>query len=61
MALHQIQGQVMTYAMWGIAVGMALMFSASFYRYRHQTAVVLNHDASAKQRAHDRLREHYGF
>jgi hypothetical protein len=26
----------MTYAMWGIVIGMALMFGVSFYRYKHR-------------------------
>ena len=30
------EGYDMTYAMWGIVIGMALMFGVSLYRYKHE-------------------------
>jgi hypothetical protein len=47
-------------AMWGIVLGMGLMFGASLYRYTHQP-VRLARATSARQRTQDRLREHYGL
>ena len=55
------EGYDMTYAMWGILIGMALMFGVSLYRYKHQIVREQHPRGSAKQRAHDRLRERYGL
>jgi hypothetical protein len=54
------KGIDMTAAMWGIVLGMGLMFGASLYRYTHQP-VRLARATSARQRTQDRLREHYGL
>jgi uncharacterized membrane-anchored protein YhcB (DUF1043 family) len=51
----------MTYAMWGIVIGMALMFGVSFYRYKHRAVHEQQPLGSPRQRAQDRLRERYGL
>jgi hypothetical protein len=51
----------MTYAMWGIAIGMALMFGVSLYRYSQPPARESHARRAASQREWDRLRERYGL
>ncbi|AIP34958.1 hypothetical protein DR64_7898 [Paraburkholderia xenovorans LB400] len=51
----------MTYAMWGILMGMALIFGVSFYRYGHPLEPGQRLYRSTGEREHDRLRERYGL
>ncbi len=51
----------MTYAMWGILAGMALMFGVSFYRYAQPVEPGERSHRSAEALNQDRLRERYGL
>ncbi|CAG4910000.1 hypothetical protein R52603_03784 [Paraburkholderia saeva] len=51
----------MTYAMWGILIGMALIFCVSFYRYGHPPEHGQHPRQSTGTREQDRLRERYGL
>jgi len=51
----------MTYAMWGIVVGMALMFGVSLYRYSQPPVREPHAREAARQREWDGLRERYGL
>ncbi|KAA0997549.1 hypothetical protein FVF58_48625 [Paraburkholderia panacisoli] len=49
----------MTYAMWGILIGMALIFGVSFYRCGHPIEQGQRPCQSTGKRERDRLRERY--
>ncbi len=57
----------MTHAMWGIVIGMALIFSVSLQRYQYRIArahahkQALESDSASKQEVHDALRDRYGL
>lgn len=55
------KGRVMTYEMWGIAIGMALMFGFSLKRYLQNAVHESQSDRSTKQRLLRKLRERYGL
>ncbi|AMV44587.1 hypothetical protein ATN79_21835 [Paraburkholderia caribensis] len=57
----QIEKDDMTYAMWGIAVGLALMFGVSLRRYRH--SLLRKREIRWMDEHHllDRLREQLGL
>jgi hypothetical protein len=53
--------------MWGIVIGMALIFSVSLQRYQYRIArahahkQALESDSASKQEVHDALRDRYGL
>jgi hypothetical protein len=51
----------MTYAMWGILMGMALIFGVSLYRYGHPLEHGERPRQSTGEREQDGLRERYGL
>jgi hypothetical protein len=55
------KGHAMTYEMWGIAIGMALMFGFSLQRYRQSAVHEPQAYRSTKQRLLRKLRERYGL
>jgi hypothetical protein len=59
--LYLLQRHAMTYAMWGILMGVALIFGVSFYRYGHPLEHGQRLRQSTGEREQDRLRERYGL
>jgi len=56
---EQIEKDDMTYAMWGIVIGLTLMFGASLRRYRHSLLRKREIRWLDEHHVLDRLRERY--
>lgn len=56
----QIEKADVTYAMWGILIGMTLMFGASLQRYRHSLQRKREIEWLDEHHVLDRLRKQFG-
>ncbi len=50
----------MTNAMWGIVIGIAMIFGVSLYRYQYRITRTQRTTPLNKQELHEKLRDRYG-